>query len=501
MHTGNTSCAMFRMTRLLTYRRLGEDTIGFDVDRRDSPFHNEVASRHLPGSPFLPFHPHETQHHQEPYIPAPRSIWSGRTLQQSDKYSDMPRSTLPLTPYTHLKDDWMSTRSQVASLRGAILVTRTNLKKERLRCDQQEKIEEDLFGKCMSRLHALTLSGLDVDIRDDMYRSYNELNFCRTDLRLLRERTAIIEDTLSNYEYQLERLEEEAYLDITQSRQQKEPEHERRAPSSFLHTALPIQTGQDHGLGLRERLYTRMGDIRIYHERLSNFEFDLRDRVEERDAIRAAGLNDLTSNAEFFERARALRMRIKEEHDRAHEDVLELKRRCVQEGLEFEEPDFLNPIHCTHPEGTTPSSEPTPGLPNMIEEYFASQERTANWLGESVEPMDAIGNDEEEVSNRETRRASASSDMVWVARPASRQRRRSKPSSRRRSPAAYDAPQWRSGPPPGSPWLEALLLESSSTPLGTFRERSASDASLRVRHSFPPSRIRHASIRSVQNAQ
>jgi hypothetical protein len=163
----------------------------------------------------------------------------------------------------------VSTRAQVASLRGAILVARTNLKKERLQCYRQEKTEEDLFGKCMAQLHALTLSELDANIRDDMYRSYNELNFCRADLRLFRKRTTIIEDTLSNYEYQLERLEEEVYLDITQSRQPQEPEHERKAPSSSLHNTLPIQTGQDHILGLRERLYTRMGDIRIYHERLS----------------------------------------------------------------------------------------------------------------------------------------------------------------------------------------------------------------------------------------
>jgi hypothetical protein len=135
-----------------------------------------------------------------------------------------------------------------------------------------------------------------------------------------------------------ERLEDKVYLDITQSKQQKEAEHERKAPSSFLHTTLPTQTGQDHSLGLRERLCTGMGDIRIYHERLSNFEFDLRDTVLEKDAVRAAGHNDMTSNAEFFEHARAQRMSIEEEHDRAHEDVRELKRQCVQEGIEFEEP-------------------------------------------------------------------------------------------------------------------------------------------------------------------
>jgi hypothetical protein len=134
--------------------------------------------------------------------------------------------------------------------------------------------------------------------------------------------------------------------------------------------------------------------------------------VGERDAIRAAGHNDLTNNAEFFERARAQRIRIKEEHDRAHEDVRELKQQYIQERIEFEAPDFFNHIYCTHPEGTTLSSEPTPGLSNMIEEYCASQECTENWLGESVEPTDAIGDDEEEVSNHETGRASASLDMV-----------------------------------------------------------------------------------------
>jgi hypothetical protein len=508
MHKGNPSCAKSRKARLLTYRRMGEVTLGFNVDRRKSPFHEDFASEHLPEPSFLPFHAPETQHYQKltsvtrpTYVPSCHPVWSGRTLHQSSNHSDMPHSDLLSTPHTQPIDLWLSTRTQVASLVGAILVTRTNLKKERLQCERQEKTEEEVFGKCMARLHALPLLDLNINNRADVYRSYNELKLCRADLRSLRERTATLEDTLSNYEYQLERLEEEVYTNITQARQPKEPAHEQNAPSSFLHTTLPIQTGQHHSLGLRERLYTRMGDIRIYHERLSNFEFDLRDRVEERDAIRAAGQNELTSNSEFFERARAQRLRIKEEHDRGHEDVRELKLQCVHEGIEFEEPDFLNPIYCTHPEGNTPSSEPAPGLPNMIEDYFASQERTASWLGESLGSTDTIEEISDEVSNHGTRRVSASSDMVWVPRPTSEQRRGSKSRSQGPSPAAYDAPQWRSGPPPSSARLEALLLESASTPSGAFRERSESDASLRIRHSFPPSQVRHASIRSVNNAR
>jgi hypothetical protein len=507
MHTGNPSCAKSRKARLLTYRRLEEVTLGFDVDRRDSPFHHDIASGHLPEPSFFPFHAPETQHYYKlpsvtrpTYVPSCHPVWGGRTLYQSSNHSDMPRSDLLSTPHTQPIDFWLSTRPQVASLVGAILVTRTNLKKERLQCERQEKTEEELFGKCMARLHALPLSDLNVNSREDVYRSYNELKICRADLRSLRERTAALEDTLSNYEYQLERLEEEVYTNIPQARQPKKPAQEQKAPSSILHTTLPIQTGQHHNLGLQERLYTRMGDIRIYHERLSNFEFDLRDRVEEREAIRAAGQNELTSNSEFFERARAQRLRIKEEHDKAHEDVRELKLQCLHEGIEFEEPDFLNPIYCTHPEGTTPNSEPAPGLPNMIEDYFASQERTAKWLGGSAESTDAPGEIGEEVSNYGTRRASASPDIVWVQRPSSEQRRGSKPPSRSASPAAHDAPQWRSGPPPSSARLEALLLESASTPSGAFRERSESDASLRIRHSFPPSQVRHASIRSVHDA-
>ena len=398
-------------------------------------------------------------------------------------------------------DLWLSTRPQVASLIGAILVTRTNLKKERLQYVREEKKVEDMFSECMAQLHIHTASKFSMERRNNAFQSQHQLEHCRADLKLLRERTAILEDTLSNYEYQLERLEEEVYLDIIEASRRAEPKPQPvRAPSSFLNTTLPIDTGHDQASGLRERLYTRMGDIRIYHERLSNFEFDLRDRVEERDAIRAAGQTELTSNADFFERARAQRMRIKEEHDKAHEDVRELKRQCIQEGIQFEEPDFLNPIYCTHPEGTTPSSEPTSSLPNMIEDYFASQERTTNWLGGSVELMNATGEVGEEKSNQGSRRTSASSDMVWVPRPSSKQRRASRPRSRRRSPAAYDAPEWRSGPPPGTPLLEALLLESASTPLGTFRDRSEYDASLRVRHSFPPSQVRHTSIRCVHDA-
>jgi hypothetical protein len=396
-------------------------------------------------------------------------------------------------------DLWLSTRAHVASLVGLILVTRTNLKREQYQRDRQESKVEDLLSECMAQLHAHTAS--DMERRNNAFQSHHQLERCRADLKLLRERTAILEDTLSNYEYQLERLEEAVYLDIIEARRQEEPKPEPpKAPSSFLNTTLPIDTGHDHAPGLRERLYTRMGDIRIYHERLSNFEFDLRDRVEERDAIRAAGQNELTSNADFFERARAQRMRLKEEHDKAHEDVREMKLLCFQQGIEFEEPDFLNPIYCTHPEGTTPSSEAAPGLPNMIEDYFSSQERTANWLAESAEPANAIGEDEEDGFGQEKRRASASSDGVWVPRPSSGQRKISRSMAPRRGPVAYNSVQCQSSSPPGSPWLEALSLESASTPLGTFRQRSETQASPRARNSFPESWIGQSTMQGAQKA-
>jgi hypothetical protein len=379
---------------------------------------------------------------------------------------------------------WISNRPRIASLRGVILVMRTNLRRERLQCRRQEELEQGLLAQCYAHIDGFTADKTGDEQLDRFNEAYTKLKLCKADLTSLRERTAAFEDALSNHEYQLDRLEETVYSDMIQLTQQEETQQTIQAPSSFLHPALPIDNGQDHSLDLRDRLYMRMGDIRIYHERLSNFEFDLRERAEERDLIRAEGTRQISTDAVFFEQARAQRLRIHEEHIKAHEDVRLLKQQCVQRGIEFEEPDFVNSISCTLLEDPSPTSDSTHAPSNLVGDYFASQDRVQTWLGEPIESRVHVLDDHEGVDGYARRRDSASSDMSWISEPNSEKRSAPDTSLRRHSSAPYNISQWRMTPPLGSTWPDSTSLSLASIRLDTALPHSRISNLPRSRHSL-----------------
>ena len=153
-----------------------------------------------------------------------------------------------------------------------------------------------------------------------------ELRRCRSDWKAIRERADALEDILVHHERQAQQLGDEMYTGLDEIQRSNVQRDELQVQSSSVHTALPRISSSGGESGLLSRLYTRMGDARIYFERLNNFEFDFREEMEERELLRASGQLEAITDAEFFKQMKAEKTKTRRELGEAQEEVENLKR-------------------------------------------------------------------------------------------------------------------------------------------------------------------------------
>lgn len=385
---------------------------------------------------------------------------------------------------------WMSGRAQIAGLRDIILTKRIEVKRERSQRYIQEEQFERIMETYMDVLSTITPKGFDLQTRSTLNRISQELKSCKKDLETLRKRAATLEDALSRHEYELQRVEEHVYLDLDKQLKQSELSYRREIERNSTSAISPSGSNVDTRMGLRDRLYSRIGDVRIYLERLYNFEYDLREELEQRDLIRASGQVVTTTDYQFFEQTSAERTRIQQDLEQAQVEVEELKEKCLQNGIEFEEPTFAEDHGQTETdsfatifEDSTYQPEEAQGSSSIIGAFYSAHERVMRWLKEPTGP----GHPEKEGAESipEEMRQSSSSDIVWV--PAAK-RPASIGTAGKYGSAVNDAPRWRYGPRPGSSLLEALLLDSASTPLAGYSHLPGSSIAIGARQSLPDSR-------------
>ncbi|KAH7378345.1 hypothetical protein BKA66DRAFT_571766 [Pyrenochaeta sp. MPI-SDFR-AT-0127] len=335
------------------------------------------------------------------------------------------------------------------------------------------------------------VQGLNSESQDTLNRLLHELKGSRNELKSLRERAAALEDSLSRYEYQLQRIEEDVYQELDRELQDNRAPHEPHLESSSAGIIEPKTHDTGTATELRDMLYSRMGDIRIHLERLNNFEFDLQDELQERDILRAAGNAEVTTDAEFFEHARGERARIQQELEDAQVEVSKLKERCIQNNIGFEDPQFAEVLYQPGMDSLVtasglgePQMEEHQGSSTIINAFFNAQERIKQWLEKPSGSPNSEPDATKEARQEWTRRDSSSSDAGWVMTPSLVR----PPSSLRtvgmNGLAESELPQWRAGPPPGSSLIEALLLESSSTPLG-YGHQPKTNITVKARQSLP----------------
>lgn len=342
----------------------------------------------------------------------------------------------------------------------------------------------------MDVLNVVADQDFHLQHRATLNRLYRELNRSKSDLVSLRDRSGIVENTLSKYEYQLQGVEDEVYRELNKELLQNISPNIAQLPSRSSQTPAPSKHEAVQDLDLQDRLYSRMGDLRIHLERLNNFEFDLREQLEERDSLRAAGQVHLSTDFQFFERARDERARIQRELEETQVEVQELKKRCIRDGIDFEEPQFPEELYHSKIHSSTSELGPAEIQPDVqqdsstiIGDFFTAQERISRWLDN---PFGSPKSDEQVArvaTGERTRRESSSSDIVWIRTPSPTRHQTIKRCGGRQGSAEHYEPQWRSGPPPGSSLIEALLLESASTPLGRYAHQSQSNATSNGRHS------------------
>lgn len=374
---------------------------------------------------------------------------------------------------------WMVYITGIASQRDAILTERTDLKKQRSLLSQQEQHFFDTMKT--------VLSLVDIAIKDRSPTEYDKLHTVTHELKAswdaiqrLRQETSSLEDSLSSKEYFLTSNERDAYYGVDLRRQQGQLQPTSLPEPSSI-TNEPSQHPGSSAKNIRDALYSRMGDLRILMDRIHDFEDYLRQELDERDILRAAGHIPPSDDKTFFQESRIERGKIQTELEEAQADVERLKQLCRQQGVHFEDVQFSEPSQqerlyvdsysadsCQEQASGLPLLESTSGI---LDTFFATHERVASWLNppaSAVLPIAGADGEDGAYARRESR-----SDAGWVFP----QRRRSWPVQRCPDPKASTAgheaqhgmPVQTMGPPPGSESMAALLKESMSEPAKAIR--------------------------------
>ncbi|KAI8937914.1 hypothetical protein NX059_005598 [Plenodomus lindquistii] len=365
---------------------------------------------------------------------------------------------------------WMSARPQISSLRDMILAVRTNLGRENNNRRQHEHMFQLVATDFISAVE-LFMATINTDPSPHALRHlHQKLVTYKDSMDTARDRAAPLEELLSNHEYQLQRVEEMAY---THMHNITEPNTRQSSKDKGTFDPEPGEPA------VLKRLYLSMGHVGNLLERLYNFEFDLREQLDERDIARRTGEILADTDAQFFEDSRLQREQLERQLETAQAEMQALKLSCHRDGIEFEEPNFPDVLFHTREESSLSRSEPVisrpralPGSSSTIDAWFSSQDNTKKWVerlpttSEQQNQDEFLGAPLKITVEPWKRRMSAASEFEWVDSTNARGR----PDSTSVSISA-SLPQWRD-PPPGSSLLEALLLESATTPLGHYALRT-----------------------------
>ncbi|KAF2267707.1 hypothetical protein CC78DRAFT_576698 [Lojkania enalia] len=410
----------------------------------------------------------------------------------SDLDSNPPRSTqssVPLLKAMDIRDTtdlnpivqiWMPAQQRIAPLRSLILVGRVDVIRERARCKQQEELFERLVNAFIATLEAVRQQGSYFQRTEELGNLARQITLARDDLRRVSEKRAVFEDSLSNQEYKLTELEKEIYSELDAELRSQLKAHTSDISHSYSPSEGPVLSGNpvvesEANLNLLDELYSRIGDLRNFLELLNDFEYDLRQELDERDLLRATGQTDMTSDEQFFEGAKVERDRIERELEKAKRDVNRLKDLCKNQGIEFEDVHFSNLQQKVDTEivpSTSllvdPDSRLGSSQSSIYNTFVNARERVRNWLKLS-------DNSQEPHTGTAGLEPSESRSDAWEipTNPCNSRR----PSSVKTIGNDYPLrgpPEWNFGPPAGSPEIQALLLESAAATLQP-RETQASE--------------------------
>ncbi|KAF2846792.1 hypothetical protein T440DRAFT_521569 [Plenodomus tracheiphilus IPT5] len=279
--------------------------------------------------------------------------------------------------HSSVADIWMSAQPQIASLRDVVLTLRTSLRRENQQLRQQEDALKNILDGVMTFLKSNIASPDKPGEREVLHQLHQEMNIYTINLNAHRDRVASLEDHLSNNEYKMQRIEELVYRQLDKET--------GRLASQPPQTTEKRDEGED--IGLLEQLYSRMGDVRIFLERLNNFEADVREQLDERDVLRVAGHSNLDTDADFLRHSRMNREAMQRDLDDAQAQVQALKDECIHHGIEFDEPQLPALLYHTEMEARSLNSDSSrsmgaqPSVPaSIVDTLLTKEEFVEQWL-------------------------------------------------------------------------------------------------------------------------
>lgn len=372
---------------------------------------------------------------------------------------------------------WMSAIRQITSLRDIILTARMDIKRERMLCYQQEEFFQGLMDDFVVLLNSAIEDDSYIERKNEFDNLSGNMKSSGKELKVLRQRTSGMEDGLSSQEYRLTQLENELHQYIDAEYRLNSTQPIENSSRTSMATTLHAKTNDtEPPTNPRDELYSRMGDLRILLDRLNDFEYELRQELDERDVLRATGQIKVSDDTVFFEEVRNEREKLQRELEDAQSDVERLKQVCARKGIEFEDVYFHSPFYPNNEydqASSTPSIQAEVAKPllhespsGIVSNYFSMRERVKDWLEDPSSVVPSLPATAEKEPENNARRWSQSSGD-WVLTHSWPQGRR--PSSTR-SAGNIEAhfgmpPQWNLGPLPGSDRITAMLKDSMTEPV------------------------------------
>ncbi|KAF1998972.1 hypothetical protein P154DRAFT_577364 [Amniculicola lignicola CBS 123094] len=428
------------------------------TERVDSRFdgqfapHNEEAN--LPPPPPVPL--------ANSFPPSAGHITPTPSLAARPNGSYPPPAMLDSDHQLSIIQIWMNAQPRIAQLRNLILSLRLDVKQERDRCTELETLFDHILDNFILVLNAATAHGFYGRYKDELDRYAENLKSLRGGLKRQREKNSRLADTLCNQEYTLTDLEGKIYQELD-----REFRIGLSPPTTFTSISQADTTRKSDDTSTaestRDELYSRMGDLRVLLDRLADFEFELRQELDERDLLRGAGQMNLISDDQLFQERKVEHQELQQELEKTRADVDSLKELCTSRGIAFEDVQFANPYDeseealTARSERLDPESTPPLAGSTILSTFLSTRDRVKKWLSEPVPEASY----QTENDRPEDQASQVSLTEGWVGVKHTKQGRPSSASGKLETTEALPVlPRWNLGPAPGSHHLRPMLSDS-----------------------------------------
>jgi len=226
---------------------------------------------------------------------------------------------------------------------------------------------------------------------------WSEVDVTMEELETENDRTYAQEDDLSNIEYRFGQKQDNFFHHLEAALAGEDTGSE--STESYSNSASEILSNESAHVELHpllQELYSKMGDRKIYRDRWTNFQIDLRQDLEARETLRGEG-KEVNTDDEFYSTRLPEQTRIQIDLDKSREDVRQLRQLCVKEGIDIEniadeDDESIFDVHTevfSAPMDLEPSPKPyTSDWYPPINSFLNTRESIRKWLARVDAPIE-----------------------------------------------------------------------------------------------------------------